>query len=103
MSSIAKVANKDARTYVDNRAEFTGSHTMARWQGDVYVVYSYGTHFPMYVYDSLSNTWFGNYDKYSVSTSKHQSQLRPSGDVIYRNTELLKNIIYSGVAAALAN
>jgi len=101
--SRAKIANKDARTYVDNRAEFTGSHTMARWQGPVYVVYSYGTHFPMYVYDSLMHVWFGNYDKYSVSTSKHQSQLRPSGDVIYRNTEFLKNVIYSGGVSALAN
>ena len=39
---------------------------------DTYVVYSYGEHFPMYVYDDEVEMWFGNEDKYSPTTSKHQ-------------------------------
>jgi len=100
---MERVANREARTYVNNRDEFKGNNTFGVWEGDMYVVYSYGKHFPMYVYDSLMHVWFGNYDKYSASTSKHQSQLRPSGDVIYRNTEFLKNVIYSGGVEVLAN
>lgn len=38
-----------------------------------YIVYSYGEHFPIAVYNSLDDTWLLNEDKYSVTTSKHQS------------------------------
>lgn len=42
-----------------------------------YVVYSYGEHFPMYVFDHQMQSWYGNEDKYSRTTSKHQSQACP--------------------------
>lgn len=64
---------------------------------NIYAVYSYGQHFPMYVYDKSIGKWFGNYDKYSRSTSKHQAQARPNGvEIEWTNTINLKNIIHSG-------
>ncbi len=39
-----------------------------------YVVYSYGKHFPMAMYDG--EQWRVNYDKYSRTTSKHQGYVR---------------------------
>lgn len=100
---MERVANREARTYVNNRDEFKGNNTFGVWENEsVYVVYSYGKHFPMYVYDGFMDAWFGNHDKYSATTSKHQSQLRPSGSVLYKNTEFLKNVIYSGVIETLA-
>ena len=64
---------------------------------DLYVVYSYGEHFPIYVYDYQLEMWFGNYDKYSSTTSKHQTMARPEVDEIQMlSTEELNQVIYCG-------
>ena len=98
---MQRVSNNKARQVVNSMEEFKGSNTFGVWENPAcYVVYSYGKHFPMYVFDVVSNMWFGNYDKYSMSTSKHQSQLRPSATVIYKNTHFLNNIIYDGIVTA---
>jgi len=99
-----KIANKNAKVVVTECKEFKGSNTFGVWENEFcYAVYSYGKHFPMYVYDAISHAWFGNYDKYSQSTSKHMSQCRPTGDVIYKTTAFLNNIIYDGIAHAVDN
>jgi len=78
-----KIANRDARPYVQRRKDFKGSNIFSlrystAQDGEWYVVCSYGRHFPMWIY--THGQWFGNSDKYSVSTSKHQSQTRPVSD-----------------------
>ena len=72
---MKKIANKNGGEYTANCTEFNGNNTFARWENSAYVVYSYGYHFPMYVWKNSG--WFENSDKYSVSTSKQQTQLRP--------------------------
>ena len=65
-----------------------------KWWGDqVYVVYSYGYHFPMYVYDTATGKWYGNSDKYGVTTSKHQGKYRPVEVKEYFDTDTLSSII----------
>jgi hypothetical protein len=104
-----KIANKNASVVVSECKEFKGSNTFGVWEHEMcYVVYSYGKHFPMYVYDAISHAWFGNYDKYSQTTSKHMSQCRPSDHwaykekgIIYKPTSFLNNLIYDGVASAI--
>ena len=92
-----RVANKNARQYVNELKEFEGSNTFAINDGgsfaydvladrknlykNLYIVYSYGYHFPMYIYDRQAGIWVGSNDKYSSSTSKHQSQCRPSAEI----------------------
>jgi hypothetical protein len=104
-----KIANKNAKVVVTECKEFKGSNTFGVWENEFcYAVYSYGKHFPMYVYDAISHAWFGNYDKYSSSTSKHMSQCRPqvvdnARGIIYKNTVFLNNIIYDGIAHAVDN
>jgi hypothetical protein len=47
-----------------------------------YVVFSYGHHFPVAVYDNRTGEWTVNSDKYSPTTSRHQSTVKrgiPSG------------------------
>ena len=85
-----KVSNKNASTYVNKKVEFQGSNTFGRYNGKIYAVYSYGFHFPMYVFKR--GKWYGNSDKYSVSTSKHQTQLRPDKIDYWRNTQEMKSI-----------
>ena len=89
------IANKDARRCVESRIAFKGSHLFAEYQAQVYVVYSYGYHFPIYAYKG--GQWYRNTDRYSVSTSKHQSQSRPLVDHwLEYNTVELQAIIAQG-------
>jgi hypothetical protein len=61
---------------------------------DRYVVNSYGSHFPMYIWEN--GVWFGNADKYSVTTSKHQSQCHPGGDITWLETHQMRMIARNG-------
>lgn len=74
-------SNKNIRKHIDDKEVVRGNNIFAEYtprNSNLYVVYSYGYHFPMYVYDTQVNKWFANSDRYSVSTSKQQSQARPS-------------------------
>lgn len=73
-----RVANKDARAYVQQRKPFQGSNTYGACIEDRYVVYSFGAHFPLFVYDD--GRWFANSDRYSLTTTKHRGQLHPLTD-----------------------
>ena len=87
-----KISNRNARCYVMDRKPFTANNIFAEIVNDVYIVYSYGYHFPMYV--NFDGVWYENADKYSVTTSKHKNQARPlAADTVITNTETLKNII----------
>lgn len=78
---MVKISNKNGRGFVDGCWAFKGSHVWGEWLSKrCYVVYSYGVHFPMYA--KLRGAWYANKDKYSVSTSRHQSQYRPSGIIV---------------------
>jgi hypothetical protein len=69
----------------------------------VYVIYSYGSHFPMYVYDETSQQWLGNSDKYSRTTSTHQSKYRPSEVAKWFDTTTLKDIVRYGYVGYITN
>jgi len=96
-----RVANQDARRYVQNLEEFQGSNTFAVWKtvpGDVsrYVVYSYSQHWPLFIYED--GKWYENADKYSRTTSKHCSQLHPLCDTERRSASDMVDIALYGVA-----
>lgn len=81
----ARVSNRDARMYVQKLKEFKANSLWSEWVRDTntdtedarYVVYSYGTHWPLFIYEVRTDTWFENASKYSVTTSKHRSQVNP--------------------------
>ena len=101
-----RVSNNKARDYVNGYKEFQGSNMFSKWldigngrmeMKSLYVIYSYGSHFPMYVWDNVEKKWIGNKDKYSQSTTRHQSLGRPSGEIhVWLNTDEIKNVIYHG-------
>lgn len=106
---MKRVTNKEAASLTQRREIFeTVNQTIfsRRLRGydighgdyadKVYVVYSYGDHFPMYVYDYGTGQWYGNANKYSVTTSRHQTLTRP--DVVSRwfGTDELRRIISAG-------
>lgn len=86
------VSNKDARWQVEHLVTFKGSNTFGQTEHNgVYKVYSYGLHFPMYAYKE--GRWYFNKERYSMSTSRHQSQLKPyCSDFIGLKTEQMKDL-----------
>lgn len=111
MKSI-NTSNKKARALVQALQPFKGSNTFAEYnapQGTTlthrFVVYSYGYHFPMFVaewLDGQAPQWYENTDRYSVSTSKHKSQLHPLTKTLHFTTEQLKRIANYGMAGLVA-
>ena len=93
-----RIANKDAQEYVQKAEPFQGSNLFGEYDdlnegsNTPYVVYSYGYHFPMFIY--LGNSWYENSDKYSVSTSKQQSQTRPTMETVKLNTKDMKKLLW---------
>jgi len=86
-----RTANNTARDLVLNRVPFKGNNTDAKYENGSYVVSSYNW-YPIFVYKD--GQWFENKDKYSVSTSKQTSQLRPyREDIIMVGTDTLRKII----------
>jgi hypothetical protein len=83
-------------------------------QGPLYIVYSYGDHFPIYVYDHAAGMWFGNDDKYSPTTSRHQTYARPrlaqpypactshTNDITWVAAGELRDLVHAGSYAAYA-
>ena len=108
-----RVSNSKAREYVEKLEVFQGSNTMGKWldKGNgredadkLYVVYSYGHHFPMYIYDKEQGKWIGNKDKYSRSTTRHQSQGRPSEVDMWLNTDEMQEVINNyGIVGYMIN
>ena len=96
-----KIANKAARSMVEQRRPFEGSNLFARWESndseEWYVVYSYGVHYPMYI--NANGCWFENEDKYSPTTSKHKGQARPSSNTFLLSTEYMKRLARGGYSA----
>lgn len=99
-----KIANKNARPYVEARKNFQGSNMFGKWLDigggrqssfDMYAVFSYGSHFPMYVFEP-SVGWIANKDKYSASTTRQQYHTRPSNIFAWFNTEDMKELIWYG-------
>ena len=43
----------------------------------IYAVYSYGGHWPLWVYDWNASQWYENVDKYSKTTGRHKSDTMP--------------------------
>lgn len=104
------IANYRARDYVQRKEHFDGANVYARWhrrngaltsKQTIYVVYSYGNHFPMFVYDADAEVWVENSDRYSVTTSKHRTQLHPLCDTLKRSLEDVKLVAAYGICGLL--
>lgn len=86
-----RTTNSKSYIYTTKRQEFKANNLFAKWTDGVYVVYSYGKHFPMYIYNPIEQIWYENKDKYSQSTSKQQTQARPTGeDTVLISTDAMQ-------------
>ena len=87
-----KTANIRGRDLVLNKIPFKGSNTHGEYKNGVYVVFSYDW-YPIFVFKD--GQWFENENRYSVSTGKQMSQLRPygQGDILTTSKDKLWDII----------
>jgi len=84
-----KIANRDSRSYTENRYDFKGANLEGKTleNGD-YVVLSYG-YYPIWFYSNDTNKWYGNANGFSMTTKKQISQSRPTYDAtILQRAEL---------------
>lgn len=72
---MPRIANIEARPFVEKRKPFRGSNCFAELSGDRYVVYSWGKHWPLHIY--ANGVWFSNKDRYTQSTNRHHSLTSP--------------------------
>ena len=73
-----RIANSESRSYTENMLPFKANNLEAKTleNGD-YVVLSYG-YYPIWFWCKRNNTWYGNTNKFSMTTAKQISQTRPS-------------------------
>ena len=96
---MAYTTLREAGGMVQKLRPFKGNHIEGEWDASntLYVVYSYRSTFPIYVWDTVSQRWFYNKDKYSRTTSRHQSACCPFvDDPIYLSVDDMVELVYSG-------
>ena len=91
-----RTTNKNARVYVQNKEPFLGSHIFSSNELNLYIVYSYGEHFPLFIYDYPNHQWLENDDSYSRTTARHRAQLRPTPNTLKCTTEQMQAVIRAG-------
>jgi len=99
-----KCSNREARGYVQNRTPFIANNLYGVQAGTseepMYIVYSYGEHWALFVYHQPTQTWFENSDKYTVTTSKHRTQSHPLCETVSRPQSFMRDLVSVGLVAA---
>jgi hypothetical protein len=99
--------NDQVAAYVNRTQPFSNRNgTMwASWYGDSssnrYVVFSYGPHWPMYVWCVRTRQWYGNQGKTSRTTSRHMTQARPKGYIKWLSAGQMRAIASMGTLGFL--
>ena len=91
---MKRTSNSKCSDLVNKKEVFKANNIFSEHikKDKLYIVFSYGYNFPIYII--WKNTWSENSNKYSVSTSKHQSQARPSAKTKLLNTNQMKQLIH---------
>lgn len=87
------LTRRQYRAAVQARLSFKGNNVFAISGMKAYVVYSYGTHWPLFAY--IGGQWYENTSKYGPTTSQHRGYCHPHEPTIGLPTEQLKALIES--------
>ena len=96
--SIATTGNR-CRQYVTARQAFHNSNRQlyGRHERGLYVVYSYGEHWPLFIYDGAQ--WLENSDRTSLTTSKHRTQTHPHCHTVLLSSKWMQRLAKGGYNA----
>lgn len=67
-----------------------------------YTIYSYGLHYPLYVYDYEACQWYGNKDGSSQTTNRHRAKFKPHSVAQWVDTATLDRISFKGIVNTTA-
>lgn len=91
------VTRQQARPYVQKKHPFRTSNGQlyALWPTpNIYVVYSYGEHWPLFVWDAAASRWLENEDRHSsTTTTRHRSYAHPHTATQLRSRVWLRQFI----------
>ena len=76
--------------FKNNNDTIYGEWTGNSKDGEVYTVFSYGSHFPMFIW--TADRWFENEDGYSATTARHKNQVRPCHDTTLLSTSVMQKL-----------
>jgi hypothetical protein len=105
-----RTSNNQCKQYVSELKPFKGSNLFAQWvypenedEPAQYVVYSWGEHWPLYIYDVPNKQWFQNASHASQGTNAHRWDC--SLDVRYLQLDVatMKNIVTQGARTVYRN
>ena len=92
----SRISNAESRTYTENHLPFKANNLEGKLleNGD-YVVLSYG-YYPIWFWNKKENKWYGNTNKYSITTAKHISQSRPTYTAEMVSRDELEKLMLDG-------
>jgi hypothetical protein len=74
-----RTTNGKCEKFVEERVPFNASNLYAQWEYPItkgepamYVVYSWGKHFPLYIWEPVEREWFKNTTGSTNSTHQHR-------------------------------
>lgn len=91
-----RITLRDARVRVQAAEPFktANGQLYGEWTTpNIYVVYSYGEHWPLFVWDAAASRWMENENRYSVTTSKHRTSTHPHVPTELRSAPWLRDFI----------
>lgn len=87
-----RISNKNCRGAVAGRLDFQGSNLFAEnLTDDVYVVYSYGKHWPLFA--CIKGKWYANTEGSSPSTARQRTYAHPHVPTVDGDCATLKRLI----------
>ena len=99
---MKRIANREARKYVQAKLPFKGSNLSADWEkhpaGEFYVVRSYW-HWVMLAYHKEMEVWYENTTYASVTTRKHLTQAHPLHPTIVTDAATIMQALKIGAPA----
>ena len=96
MTKTTRINGRKCRPYVQERKPFQNSNGQlyGKWETpDLYVVYSYGEHWPLFMWAGRTETWYQNEDKFSPTTSHHRTYAHPHEETELASCYNMKQII----------
>lgn len=97
-AKVAKVPTRKVGPLVRDRIPFNNS-SGSLWgttMNGMYVVFSYRTSWPLFVYEPKTERWYANEDKYSVTSSNHFSCAHPHCETYPLSVTALRELINGG-------
>jgi hypothetical protein len=93
----------NCRSYVERMVPFHTSNKQlfGYWTpSGVYACFSYGQHWPLFIFEPKTARWYANEEKYGTTTSKHFSKAYPlTSEPVNLSCTAMKKLVSEGYTA----